>query len=123
MLSLSDSEWAVMRVLWTQDAPTLGQIRAKLTADGIVWASNTILTFLARLEKKGAVQADKSSFPGRYRAVVRLEDCQKRAFAQMREKVFGGSAVRMLSCFIEQENLTREELEELRKLLDEKMRD
>ena len=123
MLSLSDSEWAVMRVLWAQDAPTLSGIRAALAADGVVWASNTILTFLARLEKKGAVQADKSVFPGRYRAISREEDCRKQALAQMRQKIFGGSAARMLSCFLAQEDLTREELEEMRRLLEERMGD
>ena len=81
----------------------------------------TVLTFLSRLEKKGAAKADKSVFPARYRAVVREEECRRQALARMREKVFGGSTARMLSCFLEQEDLTQADLEALRALLDEKM--
>ncbi|QKS19428.1 BlaI/MecI/CopY family transcriptional regulator [Curtobacterium sp. Csp1] len=55
-------EASVLQLLWAQDAPQTGrQIRDALAEDGDPLASTTVLTVLARLEKKGLVERDPAS--------------------------------------------------------------
>lgn len=55
-------EASVVQLLWAQDAPQTGrQIRDALAEDGDPLASTTVLTVLARLEKKGLVERDPVS--------------------------------------------------------------
>lgn len=52
-------EASVLQLLWTKGAPQTGrQIRDALAEDGDPLASTTVLTVLARLEKKGLVERD-----------------------------------------------------------------
>jgi predicted transcriptional regulator len=55
-------EASVLQLLWAQDAPQTGrQIRDTLAEDGDPLASTTVLTVLARLEKKGLVERDPAT--------------------------------------------------------------
>lgn len=55
-------EAGVLQLLWAQGAPQTGrQIRDTLAEDGDPLASTTVLTVLARLEKKGLVERDPVS--------------------------------------------------------------
>ncbi len=55
-------EASVLQLLWAQGTPQTGrQIRDALAEDGDPLASTTVLTVLARLEKKGLVERDPAS--------------------------------------------------------------
>ena len=52
-LSISESEWRIMKIVWADAPLTLPEIldRAKDTG----WSKTTVQTYLARLVKKGAL--------------------------------------------------------------------
>lgn len=55
-------ESSVLQLLWAQDAPQTGrQIRDALAVDGDQLAATTVLTVLARLEKKNLVERDPAT--------------------------------------------------------------
>ena len=54
-VNLSDSEWKLMNRLWEQSPRTIMDLTASLKED-TGWSKTTVLTMLARLEAKGAVQ-------------------------------------------------------------------
>ena len=123
MVSLSNAEWDVMNVLWDRGESGLGEVRAALREQGSAWAGNTVQTFLTRLEKKGAVTVLREGPANLYRPVLRREDCRRAALSALRERVFGGSAAGLVSALLEDEALSKEELERLRALIDERWRE
>ena len=52
-LSISESEWRVMKIVWSNSPQTLPEILDRLKETG--WSKTTIQTYLARLVKKGAL--------------------------------------------------------------------
>ncbi|WP_309079984.1 BlaI/MecI/CopY family transcriptional regulator [Zhihengliuella sp.] len=79
MATLGDLERAVMDLLWdSPDAQTANGLRDALaesaSADGKELAVTTVLTVLARLEKKNLVSRERDTRPHRYRAVMTREE-------------------------------------------------
>ena len=119
MASLSDAEWEVMNVLWSAGELTLAEIRAQLSAAGIPWAGNTVQTFLTRLEKKGAVRVSRGGLPYRYGAAKPREFYEREVLEDLKKRVFRGSGLRLVSSFMKMEPMSREELEALRRVIEE----
>ena len=120
MTSLSDAEWQVMNILWTGGEMTLAEIREKLRETGNRWAGNTVQTFLARLEKKGAVGVSRGRLPYRYGAEKPREHYEREVLEDLKQRVFRGSGLRMVSSFMQLEPMSREDLEALRRVIDER---
>ena len=55
MISLSNGEWKIMKLLWQYETMTVGQIVTAMEGD-TDWSKNTVFTMLKRLEEKGAVR-------------------------------------------------------------------
>ena len=55
---ISESEWLVMRILWSKGASTANEIVKELTGK-TKWKPKTIKTLITRLMKKGAVRFNK----------------------------------------------------------------
>ena len=118
-MKLSEKEWRVLDVLW--DAPeglSLGAaVEALRPATG--WSRNTVLTYLTRMEAKGLVHIDKEESPHRYRAGVDRESCAAEERRGLLERVYQGSAGKLVAAFLKEEKLTAQEREELKQLLDD----
>ena len=112
---ISDSEWPVMQILWEYGPLTQSQLMQHLSRE---WNKNTVHTFLTRLEKKGLVIIDKSCTPHQYQALVKREDCIYQEKQSFLNKVYQGSVGRLVSSFLQDGDLSREEIEDLRKILD-----
>ena len=118
-MKLSDKEWQVLEALWgAPEGLTLGQaVEALRPATG--WSRNTVLTYLTRMEAKGLVVIRKASAPHRYRAGVEREAWAAQERRGLLERVYRGSAGKLMAAFLKEEKLTSQEREELRRLLDE----
>lgn len=119
MASLSDAEWEVMNILWSAGELPLGEIRLRLREAGLRWAGNTVQTFLARLEKKGAVSVSRDGLPYRYGAARPREYYEREVLEDLKRRVFRGSGLRMVSSFMQLEPMSREDLAELRRVIEE----
>ena len=116
MTRLTDSEWKVLEVLWTGGAQPLGKILQALTP-GTGWSRTTVHTYLTRMMSKGLIVADEHS-PKHYSAALSREECARRERHDLRDRVYQGSAGKLVAAFVQEGSLSREEREELRKLLD-----
>ena len=119
---ITDTEWEIMRIVWTQHPITAADIIARLTAADPTWHPKTARTLLARLVEKKALEYEERGRAYVYEPRVTEQECIAAASGTFVERVFGGALKPMLAHFIEQRQLTREELEELRALLDQPAR-
>lgn len=112
---LFDSEAKVMEIIWL-NSPISAKEISLIAADTIGWNKNTTYTVIKKLEAKGFIERKDPGFiciP-----LVSQNQIQKVETASLLEKVFGGSRKALFSALIEDEPLTEEEINELRKLID-----
>ena len=115
---ISETEWEVMKMVWAHAPCTAGRIIEGLTEQDRSWHPKTVKAFLNRLVSKGALTFRKEGRAYLYRPVAKQEDCIEAASNSFLERVFGGSMKPMLAHFVEHKKLTAEEIQELRRLLD-----
>lgn len=116
---ISESEWLVMRVLWSKGPLTANEVVQEL-AGKTKWNPKTVKTLITRLTKKGAVRFNKESREYRYYPAVSQAECvsiERRSFAR---RVYGGTVKPMLAAFIEDAELSAEDISELKKILEQK---
>lgn len=114
---LSDGEWTLMNALWKSPPMTITQLTAALKAQ-TGWSKHTIISMLARLEAKGAVDYRDNGRAKAYYPVLQQRDAAKRETCHFLNKVYGGRLGVMLNTMVDSRALTREEIEELSSILE-----
>lgn len=114
-LSLTDVEWRIMRALWRLGEPTLGEIVHEVADAG--WSRHAVISFLKRLEQKGAVHIDSQRRPSRYLARLSQDDAQKTETAAVLQRVFGGNLMLMVTNAVDSGKLSDQETQALIDLL------
>ena len=117
--TLSNKEWLVMRLLW-EKSPQPAYDLIEVLAEQESWQASTVRTMLTRLHKKGAlgIRPYKNLFL--YYPIVSEEDCRNAETKSFLQKVFGGALQPALLHIAKREKLSREEIEELKRVLDGK---
>ncbi|HWR40747.1 MAG TPA: BlaI/MecI/CopY family transcriptional regulator, partial [Patescibacteria group bacterium] len=116
---ISDTEWQIMKVLWTKAPQTANEVIQKF--DGVTtWKPNTIKTLLGRLVKKKALAFNKEGRAYVYYPLVAESECVKAESRSFLEKVFCGSLNVMFANFLEEQDLSRDEIAALKNILDRK---
>ena len=115
---ISETEWEVMKVVWEQAPCSASRIIGYLNQRGAAWHPKTVKAFLNRLVKKKALGFKLDGRAYLYHPLVRQSECAEAASQSFLERVFGGSFKPMLAHFVARKRLSREEIRELKKLLD-----
>lgn len=116
---ISESEWVVMKELWSRHPLTAGEVVASLEGR-TAWGPATIKTLLNRLVGKGALGFEKRGREYLYRPLVTEEECVRAESSSFLKRVFGGALTPMLAAFIEREELSPDDLAHLKRMLQEK---
>lgn len=114
-ISISESEWQVMKIVWSNYPLTLPEILDRLK--GTDWSKTTIQTYLARLVKKGALSTKRQGKGYLYYPAVSESDCQLAESRDFLRRVYDGSLSKMVMGFVKNGNLSNEELNELKNLI------
>ncbi|MHB1653947.1 MAG: BlaI/MecI/CopY family transcriptional regulator [Desulfitobacteriaceae bacterium] len=118
---ISDAEWLVIKVLWEESPLTATRVVEHLKPV-TTWSPKTIQTLIGRLVKKGALGVNKDADLYHYYPLVSQEACMREETKSFLQKVYGGSLHLLLANFVKSENLSPEEIEQLKSLLDERMK-
>jgi len=115
---ISDAEWMVMKVVWRLREATAKQVVEALAseADG---KPKTIHTLISRLVQKGALASERSAREYVFHPLVTEEESRLAASRSFLEKVFDGEVAPFLACFLRRQKLSRKQIEELRRILEE----
>lgn len=116
---ISDAEWDVMNVLWEASPRTASEI-ADALCEPKQWHPKTVKTLLGRLVKKGALRFKEEGNRYLYRPAFPRERYVEQESQTFLDRVFGGAAAPMLVHFVENNNLSESDLEELREIIARK---
>ena len=116
---ISEAEQQVMKVIWNDNPITAMEIIKDLTHSRD-WKPNTIKTFINRLLKKGAVGFEKSGKEYNYYPLIEEADFVKSESRLFLKRIFDGSLKPMLVTMVENEDLTLEDIEDLKGRILEK---
>jgi predicted transcriptional regulator len=109
-----------MSILWRLGSATVSEVREALEGE---LAYTSVLSTLQTLEEKGYVRHEPEGRAYRYYPAVEAERAGTSALARIREAIFHGSAERMFAQMVSDRGLRREELERMRRLLAERLKE
>ena len=116
---ISKSEWTVMEALWERSPQTASEV-AKALRPKTNWVENTVRTLLKRLVKKRALEICASAGAAKtFAPIVKREDCVRAEGESFMQRIFRGAPNPLLIHFATKARLTRAEVKELKKLLDQ----
>jgi BlaI family transcriptional regulator, penicillinase repressor len=116
----TDRELDVMSILWRGGSGTVAEVREALAEE---LAYTSVLWVLQTLEEKGYVRHEAEGRAYRYYPLVAPEDAGGSALGRILDKMFHGSAEQLLVQLVRSERVSREELERLRRLLSERLKE
>lgn len=118
--SLSAAQFDIMSVVWDRDEVTIAQVlkainekrRKKLRR-------TTIQVQMSRLEKKGWLAHKTVGRTFYYRASRDREEVLAMIAGDVTNRIFGGSCADLVKCLFDQKKISGEEIQRLRKVLDQ----
>jgi len=114
---LTDNEWYILEALWTSGPLTLGPL-LELLAPVTGWSRTTLHTYLSRMAARGVIVMD-NSYPHRYSAALDRQSLADEQRKDLVNRVYQGSAGKLVAAFVKDGSLTEAERSELRRMLDE----
>lgn len=117
MKELTKAEEQVMQAIWKIGQGFANEIIAAYPEPRPAY--NTVLTIIKILENKGFVTHETFCRNNRYTPTISKEDYSKRYLGSVVKRYFNNSYLDLVSAFAKKENFSIEELEALRKVIDE----
>jgi predicted transcriptional regulator len=111
-------ELEILDVLWQRGEATVREVHEELSSRKPT-AYTTVLKLLQIMDEKGLVERDKNAKAHVYRAKQPQDETQKNLVSDLLEKAFRGSALKLVQHVLETKPASREELAEIRKLINE----
>jgi BlaI family penicillinase repressor len=112
----NDVELAILRALWDLGPSSVRDIHEKLNRDRDTGYTSTA-KIMQIMTDKGLLTRDDSRRPQIYAPAVPQEQTQKQIVRHLIQKVFGGSAHKLVLRAVESEQLPPDEVAAIRKLL------
>lgn len=117
-MRISEAESVVMDVLWRRHPLPAEDIVAALSGSRD-WQEATIKTLLNRLLTKGAIRAEKNGRRYFYSPVLERDDWVLDESESLLDRLFGGRVAPLVAHFSAHRRLSRKDIAELRRLLEE----
>lgn len=112
----TDSELAILRVLWDRGPSTVREIREVLEKSRPT-GYTTVLKLLQIMASKGLVERDESDRSHIYRPTFSAAQTQKQLVRDLLNRAFSGSASKLVMRALEAKRASPEELREIQDLL------
>ncbi|MBS0515212.1 MAG: BlaI/MecI/CopY family transcriptional regulator [Proteobacteria bacterium] len=118
-MPISDAESVVMDVLWRSRAPMSAEEVVAALSVSSDWQEATIKTLLNRLLTKRAITAARDGKRYLYSARLKREDYVHSESKGLIDRLFGGRVAPLVAHFSEAGKLSKKDLAELKRLIEE----
>jgi BlaI family transcriptional regulator, penicillinase repressor len=118
----TERELEILRILWQRGPSTARDIHSGLN-EGLSKkeqaAYNSVLTILLIMLEKGLVSRDESSKSHIYEAAYKQDEVQEQMLTGFIEKVFGGSAMNLVTKALSMKATSKKDAERIKNLLQD----
>ncbi|MBQ5544411.1 MAG: BlaI/MecI/CopY family transcriptional regulator [Clostridia bacterium] len=108
-----ESEYRFCLLLWDNEPIKSGDL-AKLCADKLDWKKSTTYTVIKRLTERGVIRSENSVVT----SLVSKEEVQCAESRDFIDRTFGGSLPGFIAAFTSKQQLSSEEIVEIRRMID-----
>jgi predicted transcriptional regulator len=116
IMKLFDAELKVMEILWREGDTTAKRI-AEILSEQISWSKTTTYTIIKRCLDKGAIERREPHWI--CHPLVTIEEAREYETNELINKMFGGAAEQLVASILERSNLSKEEIERLKRVVHE----
>ena len=113
----TEKELAILKVLWGNGPSTVRQVNDQISKEQKTGYTTTLKLMQIMIEK-GLLVRDDSTFKHVYKPAISEEKTEKQIVSDMLDKVFAGSAERLVMRALSAKQLSAEERKKIRQLLD-----
>ncbi|MBN2090947.1 BlaI/MecI/CopY family transcriptional regulator [candidate division KSB1 bacterium] len=116
---LSDFEWSLMKIVWEKKEATVKEVwqRAFPAEEK---AYTTVQTYMERMVEKGLLKKRKLGLVNFYSARISQQVLMKKSTETLADRIFNGSIGQFAAFLLKDCQLSEKELEEIKKLINEK---
>jgi CopY/TcrY family copper transport repressor len=118
-ISISESEWEIMRVVWANKSVTSRDV-IDILEDQMNWKESTIKTLIGRLVEKEALEATKEGRKFIYSAKINEQDTIQHFSSDMLSRVCNKDKGDVIHHLVETAELSQSDIAKLMNLLEEK---
>jgi len=113
----TESELEILRVLWEHGEATVRVVHEELskTKDA---GYTTTLKLMQIMHEKGMVKRDETNKTHKYTPLISREKTQKQFMGKMIDTLFQGSSTQLVMQALGNHKTSKEELDEIQKLID-----
>lgn len=116
-MKLSDGEWKIIQLLWEESPQTIIQLTKALESE-TGWTKHTIISYLKRMEEKGAVRYQTEGRTKQFYPLLEEREAELQETKDFLDKVFQGKLGLLLHTLVEQQSFSEDEIQELQDVLD-----
>ncbi|GED17687.1 BlaI/MecI/CopY family transcriptional regulator [Aneurinibacillus migulanus] len=118
---ISEAEWEVMKILWSKSPQTANEVIDALEGQK-EWKPKTVRTLISRLlQKKVISYHQETSKTYLYYPLVSQDDYLQAETQSFLKRLYGGALKPLLVNFLQEQKLSSEEINELKRILDDKI--
>lgn len=114
---ISETEWKVMKIIWNNPYITANRV-IDILDNSAEWNPKTVKTLLNRLLNKNVICFEKEGREYKYYPLISKDECIKEENKLFLDRVYNGAFKIMIANFIENQDLTKEDIDDLKKILD-----
>ena len=118
MIKPTDKELEILKVIWSNGPSTVRFVNDTLSAEQPIGYTTT-LKFMQIMHEKGLLTREKEGKTHIYSSAISEEVTQNQLLSKLLTTAFSGSKSQMVMQLLGNSKSTPEELEEIRKFLDE----
>jgi len=119
VISISEAEAVVMEVLWSKKGAVSSEDVIAALAHQQHWQEATIKTLLNRLLKKRAISAEKDGRRYLYSPILRRDQWLSSESEGLLDRLFGGRVAPLVAHFGKHRKLSKKDLADLKRLIQE----
>ena len=109
-------EWKIMEQLWDESPQTLMQLVHTLSRE-VGWSKSTVATMVKRMEAKGLLRFEEGDKARRIFPTLSREEAAAAETNSLIEKVFKGNPGMLMVSLLEQNDFSKEEIDEMYAIL------
>ena len=108
-----ESEYRFCLILWENEPVSSGKL-VELCKENLGWSKATTYTVIRRLSERGVLKNENTIVS----SLISKEEAQKSRLEEMVEETFEGSMPAFIAAFSKSKKLTRQEVDQLKALID-----